>query len=525
MAISSPTTGTVTLTGDDLSIEDVVRVARRGARVEVSPAALERVRRARDVVDQVLERGDLVYGMNTGVGSLSRYRVPFESLEQFSVRLVTRHTTHQGAEVGAGVVRAMMVTRANGMAKGGVGVRAELIQAFLDALNAGVHPVVRTGGSVGQADLAEMAEIGQVLIGRGEAEYDGRRMPGAVALRAAGLEPIRLKAKEGLALISANGVTMGHGSLVLADVADLLDAFDVTAALSLEAFGGNLSTIHPEAARMRPHPGQARAADRLRELLAGSYLWRPGAARNLQDPLSFRCVPQTHGACYDAHAYSRGTMEVELNSASDNPLVLLDDRSIISVGNFDVVALAVAFDLLRVAVAQVVHLANERIQKHLWSQFSGLPTGLAARDGDEGLRPLGYASASLAAEARVLANPVSLDYRGQIAEGIEDHASMAPLGVRKTEELVRIACRMAALELTVATRAVDLRGGPPLGAGSGIARAIAREFAATEPEEHWPDVDGLTEAVAGGRLVARVSREIGPLEPVSTTGDAVGPSE
>src|ERR671910_71800 len=422
------------------------------------------------------------------------------------MRLVTRHTTHQGAELGAEVVRVMMVTRANGMAKGGVGVRAELIQAFLDALNAGVYPVVRTGGSVGQADLAEMVEIGQVLIGRGEADYAGRRMPGTEALRAAGLEPIRLKAKEGLALISANGVTMGHGSLVLADVAELLDAFDVTAALSLEAFGGNLSTIHPEAARMRPHPGQARAADRLRELLSGSYLWRPGAARNLQDPLSFRCVPQTHGACYDAHAYARGTMEVELNSASDNPLVLLNDRSIISVGNFDVVALAVAFDLLRVAVAQVVHLANERIQKHLWAQFSGLPTGLAA-------------------EARVLANPVSLDYRGQIAEGLEDHASMAPLGVRKTEELLSIARRTAALELTVATRAIDLRGGTPLGAGTGIARDIAREFATTDPEERWPDVDGLTQAIDSGRLVGRVAAEIGPLEPVSTTGDAVGPAE
>jgi histidine ammonia-lyase len=473
LTLSYRTARTVTLTGDDLSIEDVVRIARRGARVEVSREAFERVRRARDVVDRVLERGNLVYGMNTGVGSLSRYRIPFEGLEQFSVRLVTRHTTHQGAELGTEVVRAMMVTRANGMAKGGVGVWAELIRAILDALNAGVHPVVRTGGSVGQADLAEMAEIGQVLIGRGEADYGGRRTPGGEALRAAGLEPVRLKAKEGLALISANGVTRGHGSLVLADVAELLDAFDVTAALS-RSIRGNLSTIHPEAARMRPHPGQARAADRLRELLSGSYLWRPGAARNLQDPLSFRCVPQTHGTCYDAHAYSRGTMEVELNPASDNPLVLLDDQSIISVGNFDVVALAVAFDLLRVAVAQVVYLANERIQKHLWSQFSGLPTGLAAREGDEGLWPLGYTSASLAAEARVLANPVSLDYRGQIAEGFEDHASMAPLGIRKTEELIEISRRMAALELTVATRAIDLRGGLALGAGTGVARDIAR---------------------------------------------------
>ncbi len=523
MALLPLKSGPVTLTGDDLSIEDVVRVARRGARVEISAAALERVRRARDVVDRVLERGDLVYGANTGVGSLSRYRVPLENLEQFSAKLVSRHTTHQGAEVPPEVVRAMMVTRANGMAKGGVGVRVELVRAFVDALNAGVHPVVRLGGSVGQADLAEMAEIGQVLIGRGEADYGGRRMPGAEALAAAGLEPVRLKAKEGLALISANGVTMGHGSLVLADVAGLLDAFDVTAALSLEAFGGNLSTVHPEAARMRPHPGQARAADRLRELLSGSYLWRPGAARNLQDPLSFRCVPQTHGACYDAHAYARGTMEVEINAASDNPLVLLDDQSIISVGNFDVVALAVAFDLLRVAVAQVVHLANERIQKHLWSQFSGLPTGLAAHDGDEGLRPLGYTSASLAAEARVLANPVSLDYRGQIAEGVEDHASMAPLGVRKTEELVTIARRIAALELTVAARALELRGRPRLGTGTRAAYDLDSRYATTETEEHWPDLDGLTAAIASGRLIAHVASEIGLLEPVSTPGDAVGP--
>ena len=376
---------------------------------------------------------------------------------------------------------------------------------------------------MGQADIAEMDEIGQVLIGRGEADYRGKRMGGAEALRAAGLEPIRLKAKEGLALISANGITMGHGSLVLSDVADLLDVFDIAAALSFEAFGGNLSTVHPEATRLRPHPGQARASERLRELLADSYLWRPGAARNLQDPLSFRCVPQTHGACYDAHAYARGTMEVEINSAGDNPLVLIEDRSIISVGNFDVVGLAVAFDLLRVAVAQVVHLANERIQKHLWSQFSGLPTGLAARDGDEGLRPLGYTSASLAAEARVLANPVSMDYRRQIAEGVEDHASMAPLGVRKTEEMVSIARRIAALELTVAARALELRGRPRLGTGTQAAYDLVSRYATTEPEEHWPDLDGLTTAIASGRLIAHVASEIGLLEPVSTPGDAVGP--
>lgn len=516
-------TETVVLTGEDLSIEDVVRVSRGGARVELSGAALERVKRARDVVDQVLGRGDVVYGMNTGVGSLSRHRVSLESMEHFSAWLVSRHTTHQGAEAPPEVVRAMMVTRANGMAKGGVGVRVELIQAIVDLLNAGVTPVVRFGGSVGQADLAEMAEIGQVLIGMGEADHDGRRMPGEAALRSAGLRPVRLKAKEGLGIISANGLTVGHGSLVLTDVAELLDIFDITAALSMEAFGANLSIVHPEAARMRPHPGQARAADRLRELLAESYLWRPNAARNLQDPLSFRCVPQTHGSCYDAHTYARGVMEVELNSASDNPLVLQEDRAIISVGNFDVVALAVAFDLMRVALAQIVYLADERLHKHFWTQFSGLPTGLATRDGGEGLRPLGYSCASLAAESRMLANPVSLDYRGQLSEGIEDHASMAPLGVRKTEELIRLARRVAALELTVAARAVDLRGGPELGRGTRIAYDAVRRFAPVDAENGWPDVEGLEDYLSSGRLVSRVASEIGPLEPVSTSEESLGP--
>ena len=423
------------------------------------------------------------------------------------------------------VVRAMMVTRANGMAKGGVGVRAELIQAFLDALNAGVHPVVRTGGSVGQADLAEMAEIGQVLIGRGEADYEGRRLPGAEALRAAGLQPVRLKAKEGLALISANGVTMGHGSLVLADVADLLDAFDVTAALSLEAYGANLSTIHPEATRMRPHPGQSRAADRLRELLEGSYLWRPGAARNLQDPLSFRCVPQTHGACYDAHAYSRGTMEVELNSASDNPLVLLDDQSIISVGNFDVVALAVAFDLLRVAVAQVVHLANERIQKHLWSQFSGLPTGLAAQRRRRGIAaprlhlrlPRGRGAGARQPCFPGLPRPDRRRLRRPRKHG--------PSGSPQN--------RGTSLHRTPHGRARAHRRHPRhRPARQPAARSGNRDSLRHRPRvRHYrpgralarrrrPDGDHRS-----GRLVARVASEIGPLEPVSTTGDAVGPAE
>ena len=277
----------------------------------------------------------------------------------------------------------MMVARANGMAKAGVGVRREVVVQLVEALNAGVHPVVRRLGSVGQGDLSEMADIGKVMIGRGLAEVGDRVLPGDEALAAVGLEPISPAPKEALALVSANGVTLGHGSLVLVDAADLTDSFQIAAALSLEGFAGNLSPIHPAAARMRPHAGEIKASARLRELLEGSHLWEPGAARNLQDPLSFRCVPQTHGALNDALFFARGEMDVELNSASDNPLVVVEDEAIISVGNFDVSALAMAFDLLRLGIASALKVADERVQKLLWNAFSGLPTGLAPQDGPD----------------------------------------------------------------------------------------------------------------------------------------------
>src|SRR5918996_1482974 len=344
----------VELTGGSLTVEDVVAVARGAARVEVSEEALQRVREARGVVERVLARGTPVYGTNTGLGSLARHRVPLEELERFSFATVADQTASYGEPMAPDIVRAMMVARANGMAKAGVGVRRELVLQLVAALNAGVHPLVRRLGSVGQGDLSEMSDIGKVLIGHGYAEVRGRMLPGRQALAEVGLEPISLAAKEALALVSANGVTLGHGSLVLVDAADLTDSLQIAAALSLEGFAGNLSPIHPAAARMRPHPGEIKASSRLRELLAGSRLWDPAAARNLQDPLSFRCVPQTHGALNDALSFARGEMDVELNSAGDNPLVVVEDEAIISVGSFDLVALGyqmVAHELICAAQA------------------------------------------------------------------------------------------------------------------------------------------------------------------------------
>lgn len=504
----------IVLTGGDLSVDDVVRVSRGFAQVSVSNEALHRVWEARQVVEQAIARGTPVYGLNTGLGSLARHSVALDDLERFSFLTVAEQAASYSDPLPTPVVRAMMLARANGMAKAGVGVRQELLLQVVDALNARVHPIVRPLGSVGQSDLLEMAEIGKVLIGRGFAEVEGRVMPGAEALAAVGLEPIRLAAKEALGLISANGLTMGHGSLVLADAADLLDTMQTAAALSLEGYAGNLSILHPAAARLRPHAGQITATERLRELLQESYLWQADAARNLQDPLSFRCVPQTHGAVYDVLAFVRGTMEVELNSAGDNPLVAVEDDEIISVGNFDVIALAMAFDLLRIALAEVIQMSNERVQKLLWGHFSGLPGGLSSEQGSSaGLRPMGRSCAALSAEARSFAAPVSLNGHAQLEEGIEDHASMAPLSVRRAAELVGLAHRVAALELIVSAQAVDMRGKQQgLGKGTSDAYEIVREcvpLLEQDATEWTPDVGRLVGLIAEGALEREVAADVG----------------
>jgi histidine ammonia-lyase len=507
------TNGTITLSGDGLTVDDVLAVARGRARGNLDATALLRVRAARDVVDRVLASGEAVYGLNTGLGSLARHHIPLEEIGAFSFATVADQVASYGRPLATDVVRAMIASRVNGMLKAGVGVRRELIELLVALLNLGIHPIVRMVGSVGQGDLSEMADIGKVLIGRGWAEYQGERMRGAEALARAGLEPIALGPKEALGLISSNGVTMGRGTLVLIDAADLIESMQIAAALSFEAFAANLSVIHPAAGRARPHSGMQTAMSRLRELLEDSDLWRPGAARNLQDPLSIRCVPQTHGAVYDALSVARGLMETELNSAADNPLVLVDEGAIVSVGNFDVTSLAMVFDYIRIGIAHAAQVANERVQKLLWQHFSGLPTGLAQHEGTTGgLRPLGRSFAALASEARFLANPVSLDYRGQLAEGVEDHASMAPLAVSTTSTLVSLAHRLVALELMIAAQAVDLRGGPDrLGAGTGRAYSVVREFAGTLTNEtEWnADIEGLATLVGEGALARRVARVAG----------------
>ncbi len=467
----------VMLSGSVLSVTDVVRVARGGERVELDPEARDRMASARAVVEATLSSGEPVYGLTTGVAERKRVLLDPKERRSFNVRLVHNHRIAQGALAPADVVRGAMLCLANSYAKGVTGVRPELCEMIISLLNAGFTPPVRTLGSVGQGDLGPMADLAHGLLERS----------GFV-----------LAENEGLALVNSNAFTTAWASLALADAARLMDVLDVAAALDLEAFGANLTSLHPVIAETRPYPGLVYSLARLRSLLAGSYLWAPGAARFLQDPLTFRCIPQVHGAARDALSYALAVAATEMNSSQANPVVVLAEGRIVSVGNFDIGPLAAALDFARVALAPVVTSANERLVKLLQAPFSGLPAGLAGpvvagtgETGEDALSELAVAGQAITVEARLLAAPVSYELASSVkAEGIEDRTTNAPLSARRLAEMVGLIARVAAIELVVAAQAIDLRravgdigadailgpDGLGLGRGTGRAYRMVREL-------------------------------------------------
>ena len=473
----------VELTGRTLTLAEVVEVARGGGAVELGPEATEAMQVARSVVEDAVERGEGVYGLTTGVGMRKRFAIE-EEQRRFNRMLIAGHLIGQGDPAREDVARATMVLVANGLASGSAGVRPELAQLVVDALNAGAKPRIRTLGSVGQADLAANADLAHGLLGEFE-----------------------LAPGEALALLNSNAFSTGTAALAVADYATLLDALDSAGALDLEAFAANTSPLDPAVADARPHPGLTTTLERLRELLDGSSLWSD-EPRNLQDPLSFRTIPQVHGAARDALRYAESVLAVELNSHQGNPLVVGDGGRIVSVGNFDVVPLAAALDFLRIALAPVLTSAAERALKLLQAPFSGLPEGLAAKPGlaEPGLSELGAAVQAFAAEARLLAQPVSFELASTTQhEGIEDRTTMAPLSARRLAEMVELGARVAAVELTVAAQAIDLR--QPEGARSAEARRAferVRELvpftAAGEPLP--PDLQPVVDLVRSGSLGA-----------------------
>lgn len=501
------------LTGHGLTPGAIASVARERIPVALHPDAIVRIEAGRAVVERYLVEGREAYGLTTGLGARVGVRVSEEALADFSLHTIRGRANAVGPRLPSDAVRAAMLVRANGMAGGGSGARPAVAQALVDLLNANVEPVVPGIGSVGAGDLCVLAHIGLALIGEGEAHIgetelgESVLLPAREALARAGLDPLALAPKDGLALINATSASAACGALALHDARELLEAAQVAAALALEGFRGNLTSIDPRVAAARRAPGQTACAAGLRELLAGGALLQPGAARRLQDPLSFRCISQVHGSLAAALDLLEAALEPELNGAGDNPLVLVEDGEIVSTGNFHAPALALAADAVALGLAQVGNLTVARSARLLVEPLTGLAANLAAPGtSGAGLAPLLKVADALAGELVHAAAPTCIDTRGG-SDAVEDDSTGSLLAVRRLATMLERLRLLIALQLIVAARAVELARPEPLGRGTAAAYAVVSELVEPLSADRPLGVDierVAVEALASGRLLASV---------------------
>jgi histidine ammonia-lyase len=489
----------VLLDGDTLTLEEVEAVARGQAHAELAPSARQKVARSRALVEARLDDGEAHYGINTGFGTLAEVRIPRDDLARLQRNLILSHAVGVGAPLPPVETRALMVLRAACMAKGLSGIRPVTLDLLLACLARGVLPLVPERGSVGASgDLAPLAHLALVLIGEGEATVQGERLPGREALRRAGLEPVVLEPKEGLALVNGTQAMGAVGALALRRAERLCDLADLAGAMTLEGLAGSHRPFMPEVQAARGQPGQIASAARLRALLAGSSInaahQGPGCHK-VQDPYSLRCMPQVHGAARDGIAFCRGVLSREINAATDNPLVFPELGEIVSGGNFHGQPVALALDVLAIAASHLATISERRVEQLVNPSLSHLPPFLARNPGlDSGFMMAQVTSAALASENKVLCHPASVDSIPSSA-GREDHVSMGMTAALKARQVVDHVRTCLAIELMVGAQAIDLAA--PLRPGRRVALAHARIRAVV------PTLDGDREL---GRDIAAVCR-------------------
>jgi histidine ammonia-lyase len=508
---------TVELDGRHVSLEAIEDIAVGGARVSVSAEARERVAAARASVERQYSLGAIIYGVTTGFGRMANVVIDTADTAALQRNLVRSHSAGTGPPFPIEQVRAAGVLRVSSLSAGHSGIRSETLELLIEILNRGVTPVVPCQGSVGASgDLAPLAHMTQTLIGEGEAWYRDERLPSAEALRRAGLQPIELAAKEGLSLINGTEVMTGIAALCVLRAERLLAAADVIGAMSIEAFLGTDRVFDRRINALRPHPGQARVADNLRALLAGSEIMLSHReCGRVQDPYSFRCVPVVHGAVRDATAHVRRVVEIEAISVTDNPLIFADDDDFLTGGNFHGAPVGLVCDFLKAAMVDVASMSERRLYLLLNGEERGLPLFLAQRPGlESGLMLVQYTAAALVSESKGLAAPSSVDSIPTSA-GQEDHVSMGTTAARTLDRILDNVEGALACELLGALAATDFRRPLRSGAGTGAAYERAREAVAPLWTDRSPAPDiaaarvllqtnalaAAAEAAVGGRLL------------------------
>ncbi len=500
----------IQIDGNSLSLEELELVALGQAKIRLTDAARAKVQSCRAFVEKVIEEGRIVYGLTTGFGKFSTVTIHQDHIAELQLNLIRSHAVSVGEPYDIPTTRAIMLLRINVLAKGHSGIRLLTLDTLINMLNAQIHPIIPKRGSVGASgDLSPLSHLALVLLGEGEAEYQGTRMSGAEAMQKAGITPVVLAAKEGLALNNGTQVMAAVGALALLESERLCKSADAIAAMSIDALKGTPKAFSELVHKLRPHAGQMASAANIRNLLERSLLRESHRnCGNVQDAYSLRCSPQVHGAVRDAVSYARRVLEIELNSATDNPLIFAEEEEVISGGNFHGEPLAIALDTMAIAISELANISERRIEQMLNPALNrGLSPFLAKRPGiDSGYMIAQLTAASLISENKVLAHPASVDSIPTSANQ-EDHVSMGSVSAIKLQQVI-INVRVAlAIELMVAASALDQRNIASSPALESVKSALRELLPALQEDRVlYPDINAATEFLAGNRLLQAISK-------------------
>ena len=508
----------VIVDGKWLSIDDVVKVARFGAKVELSENAINQINASRQVVSEIVQSDKVVYGMNTGYGKFENVAINKEDLDELQLRLILSDCCGVGNPFDKECVRATMLIRVNILAMGCSGVRLSTINTLVEMLNKGVTPVIREKGSVGSSgDLCPLAHMVMPMLGLGEAEFEGKVMSGKEAMEKAGIETISLVSREGLGLINGTTMMTGVAALAVYDSEILVKSADITSSMTIEALTGIIDSYDDRLHKARLHSGQINSAENLRRIMANSKLASRAGELRVQDAYSIRCVPQVHGGIRLALDYVRGVVATEINAVTDNPLTFTDSKDIISGGNFHGEAIAIAMDTLGIAMAEIADIAERRIARLVDPALNnGLPAFLIADGGlNCGYMIPHYAAAALVSENKVLAHPASVDSIPTSA-GQEDHVSFGTISARKARQIIDHSFHVIGIEWLCAAQGADLRGDAEARLGDGTKEAYkllrkSVEFC-TKDIAFYYDMDKAFDLITSGEAIRVVEQKIGELK-------------
>ena len=506
----------IAIDSKSLTIKDVVNVARNGFNVVLSKNALENINKGKKIVEKVINENKIVYGVNTGFGAFCKKVISKENIKQLQRNLLLSHSTGVDKPFSEDVVRAIMLLRANTLASGNCGVRVELVQTLLDMLNAGVHPYIPQKGSVGASgDLAPLAHLGLVLIGEGQAYYKENLLSGKEALQMANIKVVELEAKEGLALINGTQVMTAVAALTVNEAEEIIKTADIIAACTIDTLKGSDAPFDKRLHELRPHPGQLKSSENIRMVMKNSEIRESHRdCDHVQDAYSMRCAPQVHGASRDTIDYVKKVVEIEINSVTDNPIIIPETEEFISGGNFHGQPVALAMDYLGIALSEIANISERRIERMVNSKLSEhLPAFLVKDEGiNSGFMITQYTAASLVSENKVLAHPASVDSIPTSANQ-EDHVSMGTIAARKAGEILSNVEFVLAIELLCAAQALDFLKEFKPGDGVEISHKLVREKVAYLDRDRplYTDINLLKDMISKGIVLRKVEEKLGEL--------------